>query len=45
MQEPAWNSVEFLATEMSFIPIFYNKRENAGRILVHETVVYFAQAL
>ena len=45
MQEPAWNSVEFLATEMSFIPIFYNKRENAGRLRVREIGLYFAEAL
>ena len=45
MQELAPNSVEFLATKMSFVPIFYNKRENAGRLRVREIGLYFAEAL
>jgi hypothetical protein len=45
MQEPARNSVEFLAIKMSFVPIFYNKVENAGRLRVREMGLYFEKAL
>jgi hypothetical protein len=43
MQEPERNSVEFLATKLSFVPIRYNKRENAGRLSVYEMGLYFTK--
>ena len=45
MQERTQKSVEFLATKMSFVLIFYNKRENVGRLRVREMGLYFVKAL
>jgi hypothetical protein len=43
MQEPGRNSVEFLATKFSFVPIRYNKGENAGRLRLYEMGLRFTK--
>lgn len=43
MQEPKRNSVEFLAIKLSFVPIRYNKRENAGRLRVYKMGLRFTK--